>query len=447
MKVIVVGCTHAGVTVVTEVLKHHPDAEVTVYERNDNVSFLSCGIALYLQDTVKRLEDMFYETPEHLTALGANVKTEYDVLKIDASKQQITIQNLKTRLISTDTYDRLVMTSGSAASVPPIHGVDSSKVLVCKNYHQALAIKKNAALSRQVTIVGAGYSGIELAEAYANTDHQVTLLQGDEQVLGNYIDPEMSARIVALLRQHGVTVHLSTPVTAFATKGPTDPVVIKTSKGDFNSDFVVVCTGFVPNTELVQGQVALDRNNAIITNEWLETSEPTIFAAGDACAAKFNPTDQPTFIPLATNAVQQGRIIARNLFGHVQRYPGTQATTALRLFAQTLATTGVTLKRALASGIAAASVTYRGPYRPLFMPQTSEVVIELVYAKTNHRILGAQFYGEYDLTQSANAVSISIQNKNTIEDLAFTDTLFNPFYDQPVNYLNQVAQMALDQEG
>ncbi|MFD1319085.1 FAD-dependent oxidoreductase [Loigolactobacillus zhaoyuanensis] len=446
MKVIVVGCTHAGVTAVTEIMKQHPEAEVTVYERNDNVSFLSCGIALYLQDTVKHLEDMFYETPEHLASLGVNVKIKHDVLKIDAKKQQITVQNLESKAIFTDTYDRLVMTTGSAASVPLLQGVDSSKVLVCKNYHQAQAIKQSASTSHQVTIVGAGYSGIELAEAYANTDHQVTLLQGDSQVLSNYVDPEMSARIVASLQQHGVTVHLNTPVTAFNTSEPNAPVQIKTPQGDFTSDLVVVCTGFMPNTDLLQGQVDLDRHGAVITNDWLETSEPTIFAAGDACAAKFNPTKRPIFIPLATNAVQQGRIIARNLYGHVQRYPGTQATTALRLFAQTLATTGITLKKALAAGIDATSVTYCGPYRPTFMPQTSEVVIELVYDRVDHRILGAQFFGEYDLTQSANAISISIQNQNTIEDLAFTDMLFNPFYDQPVNYLNQVAQMAIDQE-
>ncbi|WP_367296646.1 hypothetical protein [Loigolactobacillus coryniformis] len=117
-----------------------------------------------------------------------------------------------------------------------------------------------------------------------------------------------------------------------------------------------------------------------------------------------------------------------------------------RLFKQTLATTGITLTKALANNINAASALYVGPYRPVFMPETSEVVINLVYNKDDHQILGAQFYGEYDLTQSANAISISIQNHNTIEDLAYTDMLFNPFYDQPVNYLNQVAQMAIDQE-
>ncbi len=446
MKVIVVGCTHAGATVITEIMKQHPDTDVTVYERNDNVSFLSCGIALYLQDTVDHLEDMFYETPEHLAELGVNVKIRHDVLKINAKQHQVTVQDLESKRIFTDTYDRLVMTTGSSASVPPLRGVDSSKVLVCKDYHQAQAIKKSAETSRQVTIVGAGYSGIELAEAYANTDHEVTLLQGDNQVLANYIDANMSKEIVALLRKHGVTVQLNTHVNAFHTEGPDKPVQIETSQGDFQSDLVVVCTGFIPNTDLLEGQVTIDRHGAIVTNQWLETSDPTIFAAGDACAAKFNPTDVPTFIPLATNAVQQGRIIAKNLFGHVQHYPGTQATTALRLFDQTLATTGVTLKKALASGADAASATYIGPYRPLFMPKTSEVMIELVYSKVDHRILGAQFYGEYDLTQSANAVSISIQNHNTIEDLAFTDMLFNPFYDQPVNYLNQVAQMAIDQE-
>lgn len=445
MKVIVVGCTHAGTAAVDQILQDHPDTDITVYERDDNISFLSCGIALYLGRKVKRLEDMFYASPKDLEKLGAKVHMKYDVLKIDADKKTVMCENMKTHEIINDTYDKLIMTTGSTVAVPPIMGISDTRILMCKSYAQAKAIYETAKKHKHITIVGGGYIGVELAESYANTDHKVTLIQSRDQVLNNYIDKDTSENVVNLLKEHGVDIFLNERVTGFD-RDDDDNVLIETNKADHHADLVIVCTGFVANTGLLRGQVDMDRHGAIIINDYTQTSNPDIYAAGDACTVNFNPTNKPAYMPLATNAIRQGALAGINIFGNIQKYMGTQATSAMELFGNTVASTGLTLQHALDNDINADAVIYHDYYRPNYMPTTEMLTIKLVYNKDNHLILGAQFFSKHEVAQSANTISVCIQNKNTIEDLAFMDMLFQPNYDNPFNYLNLVAQQAVAKE-
>lgn len=446
MKVVIVGCTHAGIAAVTEILKAHPETEVTIYERNDNVSFLSCGISLYLNGQVKRLEDMFYATPEDLAKLGAKVRVRHDVLSIDTKKYQMTVEDLQTKEIFSDTYDKLIMTTGSYVVVPPLMGIDDSRVLLCKSYDQAKQIYATAKNHKHITIVGAGYVGVELAEAYADTDHEVTLIQSHDQILNNYVDDLFSKKITQLLKKHGVHVYLNERVQAFHGDEKNDKVVVETNNAEHEADLAIVCTGFMANTELLRGQVDMDRHGAILINDYTQTSNPDVYAAGDACVSHFNPAHNDAYIPLATNAVRQGALAGKNIFGKVQKYMGTQATSAMELFGYTLASSGLTLSAAKREGLNADSVTYKGNYRPGYMPSTEMLTIVLVYDRDNRQVLGAQLFSKHEVAQSANAISICIQNKNTIDDLAYVDMLFQPHYDEPFNYLNLVAQLAIEQE-
>ncbi|BDZ30105.1 FAD-dependent oxidoreductase [Lactiplantibacillus sp. WILCCON 0030] len=445
MKIVIVGCTHAGTAAAAQILKNHPEAKVTIYERNDNISFLSCGIYLYLGGKVQRLEDMFYSSPAALEKLGATVKTKHNVLKIDAKAKTMQVADMATGRVFADDYDKLIMTTGSSVAVPPIFGIDESKVLLCKTYEQAQEIYKTAKDNRRIAIVGAGYIGTELSESYANTDHDVTLFQSHDQILNHYISKDMSDRAVGVLKEHGVNVLLSHRVTGF-TGNEDGELVIETNQGDFTADLAIVGTGFVPTTELLRGQVDMDKHGAIIINDYVQTSNPDIYAAGDSCVVNFNPTGRSAYTPLATNAVRQGALAGLNVFGDIQRYMGTQATSAMQLFNYTLATTGLTYEVAKQSHVPVKRVVFEGTWRPSYMPSTDPLTIELTYNPENRQILGAQFWSPHEVAQSANTVSVAIQNGNTIDDLAFVDMLFSPNFDDPFNYLNLVAQMAVDQE-
>ncbi|MFB9768357.1 FAD-dependent oxidoreductase [Lactiplantibacillus modestisalitolerans] len=445
MKIVIVGCTHAGTAAAVQILKDHPEAEVTIYERDDNISFLSCGIYLYLGGKVNRLEDMFYSSPADLTKLGAVVKTKHNVLKIDAKAKTLQVADMASGEVFNDTYDKLIMTTGSSVAVPPIFGIDESKVLLCKTYQQAEEIYETAKHNRRIAIVGAGYIGTELSESYANTDHEVTLFQSHDSILNHYISKEMSDKAVKVLQDHHVNVLLNHRVTAF-TGNDQDELVIETNQGDYVADLAIVGIGFVPTTELLRGQVEMDKHGAIIINDYVQTSNPDIYAAGDSCVVNFNPTGKSAYTPLATNAVRQGALAGMNVFGNQQRYMGTQATSAMQLFDHTLATSGLTLENARIAGIPAKRATFEGTWRPSYMQSTGPLTIELVYNPDNRKILGGQFWSTHEISQSANALSIAIQNGNTIDDLAFVDMLFSPNFDDPFNYLNLVAQIAVEQE-
>jgi NADPH-dependent 2,4-dienoyl-CoA reductase/sulfur reductase-like enzyme len=207
---------------------------------------------------------------------------------------------------------------------------------------------------------------------------------------------------------------------------------------------VIMCVGFRPSTELLKDKVDMLPNGAIIVDKYMKTSNPDIFAAGDSAVVHYNPTDSVSYIPLATNAVRQGLLVGANINEDTLAYRGTQGTSGLYLFGWKIGSTGMTIENALNSGIDADFVYLEDNYRPEFMPTTENVMMQLVFEKQTKRILGAQLMSKYDITQSANTLSLAIQNKMTVEDLAISDFFFQPHFDRPWNYLNLLAQEALN---
>ncbi|TLQ03486.1 NADH oxidase [Pediococcus stilesii] len=446
MKIAIIGCTHAGTAAVREILRQAPETEVNIYERNDNISFLSCGISLYLNGRVKRLEDMFYDSAEDLRSANIHVNLQHDVLRIDRNKKDLLIQSLEDYSISHESYDKIILCTGSSVILPPINGIDHSRVLLCKNYAQARQLYEASKDQRRIALVGGGYVNVELAESFATTGHEVTLFQSHETILNNYVDEQISHKMMDLLTEHGVRVETRGNVVSFTDEE--DDLVVTTEDGrNFKTDIAVVSTGFVPETDLLQGQVKMDRKGAIITNKYGQSSDPDIYVAGDARTIEYNPTGASEYIPLATNAVRQGLIAGINVFGNRWSEMGAQGTSAIELFGHTLSTTGLTYARALKAGFDADFSFFEDSYRPGFMPSTEMITIVIVYDKKDLRILGAQFFSKYDVAQSANTLSLAIQNRNTLKDLAFVDMLFQPYYDQPFNYINLAAQEGLKKEG
>ena len=182
MKVAVIGCTHAGTAAVKE-LASQQDVEITVYERNDNVSFLSCGIALHVGGVVKHAESLFYSSPSELAELGAEMRLKHDVLEIDSERQTIVAKNLMTGEVVHDTYDKLIMTTGSWPIIPMLPGIELNQIELCKNYHHAQTIIEKATDAQRITVVGAGYIGAELVEAFEAYGKDVTFIDSADRIL------------------------------------------------------------------------------------------------------------------------------------------------------------------------------------------------------------------------------------------------------------------------
>ncbi len=446
MKVVVIGCTHAGTSAVKSILKEDPSAEVVVFERNDNVSFLSCGIALYIGEVVKKAEELFYSNPEELKALGAQINMEHNVTNVDDVNKIVTVENLLTGETRTETYDKLVLTTGSWPIQPPIPGVEAGNILLCKNYNQAQEIIARKQSTEKVVIVGGGYIGIELVEAFVEIGKEVTLIDGLDRILNKYLDPEFTDVLENDLKERGVNLILNQAVEGFDADEAGNVKAVHTPSGTIEADLVIMCVGFRPSNELLKDKVDALPNGALKVNEYMQTSNPDIYAAGDNVAVHYNPTGDHAYIPLATNAVRMGSLVGKNIVSNKVKYRGTQGTSGLYLFGYKIGSTGVTENSAPHFGLNVKTVYIEDNYRPEFMPTTQKVQMKLVYDADTKVILGGQLMSKYDITQSANTLSLAVQNKMTIEDLAYVDFFFQPHFDRPWNYLNILAHAAIDQE-
>lgn len=264
------------------------------------------------------------------------------------------------------------------------------------------------------------------------------------RILNRYLDAEFSCKIEESFRDKGINLELGQTVEGFEGKDGLVNLVI-TDKGNIETDMVILCIGFRPNTQLLKGQVDMLPNGAIIVDPYMQTSKQDVFAAGDSCAVHYNPTGKAAYIPLATNAVRMGMLVARNLIQPTTKYLGTQGTSGLKIYDFNLASTGLTEIACADEKIEAEAVMITDAYRPEFMPTAETLTLKVVYEKESRRLLGAQIMSKVDLTQAMNTMSVCIQNGITIDELAFVDFFFQPHFNKPWNFLNTAGIAALPQ--
>lgn len=457
--VAVVGCTHAGTFAAQSILQAHPDWEVHVFERNDTLSFLSCGIALWVGGNVSDPKRMFYSSPETLAELGAHMHMLTNVLSVDVAGKTLTYEPVAGGEKNELSFDKLVVTTGSKPVTPPIpglkEGLDAGRVLLCKNWDHGKVIKDHAMKAKSVAVIGAGYIGAELAEQFSLAGVDCVLVDGLDRALCKNFDAPITQNVEAAYKEHGVKLALGEMVKEFVLDADGQGVTLTTTNGSYHVEYAIMAAGFLPRTDLFQGQLDMIKNGAIKTDQFMRcypidkdgvaatVASQDIFACGDSATVFYNPTQAYDYIPLATNAVRQALLVGANIDAPVQAYMGTQATSAVQLYDWSLAASGMTLGGAEARGLKAQSTTLVQDYRPDFMLTTTPVTCTLVWDPDTHRVLGAQFAAKHDIAEAANAVSIAIQAGFTIEQLANVDLFFQPNFCQPVNFIGAVAMQAV----
>ena len=446
MKVIVIGCTHAGTAAIVNIKALHQDAEIVVYERNDNISFLSCGIALNVGGVIQDTESLFYNSPDKLAKMGVVTKMEHDVTHIHFKEKKIEVTNLRTGEMFEDQYDKLVLTIGSWPIIPPFDGIELENIELCKNYRHALTLIDKAERAKKVVVIGAGYIGVELAEAFRMKGKEITLIDAEPRIMSKYLDEPFTKKAEEAFTEHGITLALDQKVMGFeGQEGKVSKVT--TDKGSYEADLVVLCIGFRPNTKLIKDQLKTLPNGAILIDEYMQTSEKDVFAGGDCCVVHYNPADDTRYIPLATNAVRMGTLIAQNLVKPCLKYQGTQGTSGIKIYDYHIASTGLTEEVARATtSYKVASAMIIENHRPEFMPTYEPAQLKLVYDKETGRVLGGQILSTQDLTEIMNTLSVVIKNKMTVDELSMTDFFFQPWFNKPWGLLNQVALAARDND-
>ena len=443
MKVIVLGCNHAGTAAITQLRQRHPDVEVVAYDRNDNISFLACGIALWVADVVKDPKGLFYASPESLTELGAEINMRHDVEKIDFERREVHVKNLDTGETSTDTYDKLILATGSWPVTPPIPGIDLEGVKLAKLYQHAQDIidKVNKPETENAVVVGAGYIGVELVEAFHAHDKNVTLVEAEDRILSRYFDEEFTPAVEERMRENGIAVKTSEKVSRFeGENGKLTKVV--TNKGEYPADIAIFSTGFAPNSELYKDVLDTMPNGAVKVDGFMRSSRPEVMACGDCAAVRSNATGSDEYIALATNAVRMGIMCAVNIKEAAMEFPGVQGSNAIKVFDHCMASTGLSETAAKARGMEVKTNFVEDSSRAEFMPEYDQVKIKVVYDAATRRLLGAQIASDGDYTLAIHTISLAIQKKMTVDEFALVDFFFLPHFNKPVSYLTAVALTA-----
>ncbi|ETY73635.1 FAD-dependent oxidoreductase [Lactiplantibacillus fabifermentans] len=447
MKVIVVGSSHGGYETVRGILADQPNTEIQWYEKGDFLSFLSCGMQLYLEGTVKDVNSVSYATPAGMSAQGVHVFVQQEITSVDAANQTVHVVNHADGTERDENYDKLVLSVGAVPFELPVPGHDLQNVYAMRGRDWAIKLKAKTVdpTVKNVVVIGSGYIGIEAAEVFAKAGMHVTVIDLLPRLLSLYLDEEFTDTLTQTMADHGIEAATGQSVQSFeGVDGKVSAVV--TDQGTYPADLVVSAAGIKANTAMLDGVVDLDDHGLIKINDYLQTSNENIYAVGDATLVPFAPTDGVNRIALATNARRQGRIAAKNLLGTKMAMPAVSGSSALSVFDYHFASTGIKAGTSEKLGVQSASVMVTDTARPKFVPESAgnaKVWFKLTFDPTDGRILGAQIMSQADVTANINTIALAVQAKLTVYDLAYTDFFFQPGFDRPWNIMNVAAQKAV----
>lgn len=444
-KIIVIGANHAGTAASNTLLDHIKDVDLTIYDRNNNISFLGCGMALWIGEQISTSDGLFYCSKDVFEEKGAKVHMESEVLSIDEDKKTVKVRLADGSEIE-DTYDKLILATGSRPRSNNIPGEDLENIEVAKLFQDAKKVKEIGLRDeiKNVVVVGSGYIGVELAEAFQRIGKNTTLVTRSEKILHNYYDEDFSKPLQDAMVENGIKIVLGENVKEY--KGENGKVTaVKTDKGEYPADLVINSIGFVPNVFLGESLKKHDKTGAYLVDKHFRTSNPDIYAIGDCATIYYKPTDSQEYVALATNAVRSGIVAALNAGGLDLETPGVQGSSGMQIYGHKIVMTGMSLDMAAKYGIDVEYTDFEDLQKPAFMEnvENAKVKVRIVYRKDDRRIIGAQLGSTYDVSMGIHMFSLAIQKDVTIDELALTDIFFMPHFNQPYNYITMAAVSAV----
>ena len=446
---VIVGGDAAGMSAASKVKRDAPETEVIVFEKGQWVSYAACGMPYYVKGDVESLEDLVAVTPEEFVEeRDVDLRLGHEVVAVDADARTVTVEADGESF--EQPYDTLLIGTGAHAIVPPFEGTDLDGVFTIHDMDSARAIREalgvdaapgadlgdmgygaeaaeytDMAAPDTVAVVGGGYVGVEMAEAFAAHDLEVHLFE----MLPHVLQPfgEAAAEVVeAHLREQGVHLHLETRVEAFEGEGRVQRVV--TEDGETPADLVVVGVGVAPNVDLAEDAgIELGPTGAIATDEYGRTSAEDVFAAGDCAEATNTVTGEPDHVPLALTANRAGRAIGQTVAGDPTPVGETAGTATVKAFDLEVARTGVIDdEEARDAGFDPVSVTITAPSRAHYYPGGSELTITMVADGPTGTLLGASIVGGEDVPKRVDTVAAALHAGMTVDEVENLDLAYAP---------------------
>lgn len=440
MKTIIIGGVAGGASAAARLRRLDESAEIIVLERGGYVSFANCGLPYYIGGVITNQNNLTLQTPESFRArLNIDVRVNNEALKIDPQDKTVTVKNLKSGKIYTESYDDLILSPGAEPIIPNIDGIISDFVFTLRNIPDTLKIKKyiQSAMPKSAVVVGGGYIGVEMAENLKEAGLDVSIVELADHLIAP-LDFDMAADVHRYIKSKGINLYLNNGVKAI------DGHTVILQSGEINADMVILSVGVRPETALAQEcGIKTNHRGSIVVDQNMRTNIPHIYAVGDAVEAEDFVTKSPAFIPLAGPANKQGRIAADNIAGISSEYNGSQGSAVLKLFDMTVATTGVNEKSAKAAGIDYdKTYIYLGSHASYY-PGANNMSIKALWDKKTLKILGAQIVGFDGVDKRIDVLAAAIRFGAKITDLNELELCYAPPFGSakdPVNMLGFVAE-------
>lgn len=452
MKYLIVGGVAGGATVAARLRRMDEKAEIILLERGDYVSYANCGLPYYIGGTIAERSKLFVQTAKGFTdRFRIDIRTGQEATAIHPEEKKVTVKELGSGRTYTETYDKLVLSPGAEPLRPGIEGIGSRRIMTLRNVPDTDTIHTwiEERHPRHAVVVGGGFIGLEMAENLSRRGIRVAVVEMADQVMAP-LDYAMAAIVHQHLKAKNVDLRLADGVARFEETADGLRVELKSGR-TIRTDLVILSIGVRPETRLArEAGLAIGPTGGIAVNEYMQTSDPSVYALGDAVEIRHRVTGKPALIPLAGPANKQGRIVADNLvFGNRSAYKGTLGTSIAKVFDLTVAAAGANAKLLKREGIAYVSSYTHGASHAGYYPGAVPLSIKILFSPANGRLLGAQVVGFDGVDKRIEMLSQVIQREGTVYDLAELEQAYAPPFaaaKDPVNMAGFVAENILEKK-
>lgn len=444
MKVVIIGGVAGGASAAARLRRLDEQAEIILLERGEYISFANCGLPYYIGGVIKEKSALTLQTPQQFyNRFRIDVRVKNEALAIDPVRHIVTIRRTDDSSTYEESYDKLILSPGAAPIRPPIPGIDDEAVFTLRNIPDTMKIdafiRENH--PKSAVVVGGGYIGVEMAENLSHAGIDTTIVELSDHLIAP-LDFDMAADVHNYLAQKGVSVILNNGVTAIDREN--GRLNVKLQNGAVSADLLIMAVGVRPETTLAKEcGLLLNTRGAIVVNERMETTDPNIYAVGDAVEVTDFVSKNAAVIPLAGPANKQGRIAADNICGGNSRYTGTQGSAVLKIFDMTVATTGLNEKSASAANIDYDKTYTFSASHASYYPGANNMSVKLLWEKGTLKLIGAQIVGFDGVDKRMDVLATAIRFGAKVTDLTELELCYAPPFGSakdPVNMAGFVAE-------
>jgi NADPH-dependent 2,4-dienoyl-CoA reductase/sulfur reductase-like enzyme/rhodanese-related sulfurtransferase len=448
--VLIVGGVAGGASCAARLRRLDESCEIVVFERGPHVSFANCGLPYYVGDVIADESRLLVADAELFrTRFDVTVHCEHDVLRIDRERRVIDVRDLRSGATREERYDALVLAPGASPIRPPLPGLDLPGVFALRSIPDSRAIREwiSARRATRAVVVGGGFIGLEMMENFVHRGLAVTVIEKLPQVMPP-LDPEMTAPVQQHIASKGVTLVLGDGLARIEADG-SNLVVVTESGARHAADVVILGIGVRPETALArEAGLTLGARGGIAVDAQMRSSDPVIFAVGDAIEVRDSVTGQDVMVPLAGPANRQGRVAAGAIAGRNTHFRGVQASAVVGVFDLTVASTGASEKGLRRAGVTDFAKIYLHPgHHAGYYPGAKPIHLKLLFSTRDGRILGAQAVGEEGVEKRIDVIAMALQLGGTVHDLAEAELCYAPQFGSakdPVNFAGMLAVNVLE---